>query len=584
MTIDKKTLEDEVFGLLRDWGDGLLRHQLDLPGRPEYDGGILCPACMMIHGRCHDAFYPLLCLADRTGEERYLRAAMRLFSWGANMLNDDGSLDNDAHSAWNGTTVFNAVALHDGLVRHGTLLDAASRTAVETRMALHAEWLHSHLVPGMGANINYFATNACAMALLGNYFDREDYRELARTLADLVCRHIDADGLLFGEGHPTDAQTARGCRAVDVGGYNVEESLPSLLRYAETLGDREAYERCRASFRAHLEWMLPDGAWDNSVGTRTFKWTYWGSRTSDGCQEALFRLGREDPVFAEAAWRNLQLYRRCTADGLLYGGPGYRAHGEPPCTHHTFCHAKTLAGALDEGLAGFERVALPADVPSRAVTYWRSMDTWRLAVGEWLADVTAGDFNYMPGGHASGGTMSLLWHRRLGPVIATGCTDYILREVNNQQLTKRKSEHRSLCPRVQVRTSGGSVYGQQDDYDAQVAVEEKSCATGTRVDVCVSAKVCDKDHRPLEGNDAACALEYALEPAGLRISGRMAPAAEYILPVIADEAEVSVEAGTLAAEPARIFNLNPGFEAREFRIRPDTDGNFAVRISAPDKR
>ena len=32
----------------------------------------------------------------------------------------------------------------------------------------------------------------------------------------------------------------------------------------------------------HLEFMLPDGAWDNSWGTRSFKWTYWGGRTSDG--------------------------------------------------------------------------------------------------------------------------------------------------------------------------------------------------------------------------------------------------------------------------------------------------------------
>jgi hypothetical protein len=367
-----------------------------------------------------------------------------------------------------------------------------------------------------------------------------------------------------------------------VGGYNVEESLPSLLRYALALDDRETLAACRASFRAHLEWMLPDGAWDNSAGTRTFKWTYWGSRTSDGCQEALFRLGREDPVFAEAAWRNLQLYRRCTADGLLHGGPGYRAHGEPPCTHHTFCHAKTLAGALDEGLAGFARTALPADAPTRAVTHWRSMDTWRLAVGEWLADVTAGDFHYMRGGHASGGAISLLWHRRLGPVIATGCTDYVLHEVHNQQLSKRKKEHRPLCPRVQVRTSGGAVYGQQDDYGAQVAVAEEPSGTGTRVTVHVEARVCDKEHRPLEGDGAACSLDYAIEPDAVRIAGTMADGAEYILPVIADDADVAVEAGTLEAEPRRIFNLNPGFAAREFRIRGDAEGRFAVRIRAPE--
>ena len=50
--------------LLQTWCDGLLAHQLDRPGQPEADGGLLCPACGFIHGRCADAVYPLLTLAD----------------------------------------------------------------------------------------------------------------------------------------------------------------------------------------------------------------------------------------------------------------------------------------------------------------------------------------------------------------------------------------------------------------------------------------------------------------------------------------------------------------------------------------
>ena len=94
--------------------------------------------------------------------------------------------------------------------------------------------------------------------------------------------------------------------------------------------------------------MLPDGGWDNSIGTRNFKWTYWGGRTSDGCQAALNHLGKDDVAFAESALRNLELYKACTHQGLLMGGPHYARHGEEPCIHHTFCHAKVLAEALDE--------------------------------------------------------------------------------------------------------------------------------------------------------------------------------------------------------------------------------------------
>ena len=47
-----------------------------------------------------------------------------------------------------------------------------------------------------------------------------------------------------------------------------------------------------ASMRTHMEFMLPDGGWDNSWGTRNYKWTWWGSRTSDGCQPAYPGLSR----------------------------------------------------------------------------------------------------------------------------------------------------------------------------------------------------------------------------------------------------------------------------------------------------
>ena len=574
--LEASDLESEVLSLLRDWCDGLLRLQLDVPGRSTLDGAILCPACQVVHGRCHDAVYPLLALARRTGETRYLRAAERLFDWGASLLCDDGGLYNDAQSNWRGITVFNAIALHDTLTRHGDLLGDETREAMRRRLAAEAEWLHRNLVPGMACNVNYFAANACAMALLGEFFGRDDYRALARSLAAHVRRHINPGFLLFGEGSPTDARTPKGCVAVDVGGYNVEESLPLLLRYAEVASDAEMFDLVRRSFRTHLDWMLPDGAWDNSPGTRNVKWTYWGSRTSDGCQEALFRLGREDPVFAEAAWRNLQLYRRCTADGLLHGGPDYRRHGEPPCVHHTFCHAKALAGALDAGLAGFERTPLPSDLPP-ALVHIPEMDTWRLAAEDWRADVTAYDFDYMRGGHASGGALSLLWHRRCGPVVAVGAVDYSLKEAHNQQQSRNVAQHRSLCPRIEV-IRDGCRWGQHYDYGATLRAE---VASGGGVRAHADVWLCDADHVRLP-DGGPCTLDYELDADGLRITGSvpvaLAAEAQYVLPIIADAAKVMVEIGATEGDPERIFNLCPGFEARDFRIRPAPDGHFAIRI------
>ncbi|MBQ6240520.1 MAG: hypothetical protein IJK56_09250 [Firmicutes bacterium] len=585
MIMQKPQLESEVFALLKDWCDGLLKLQIDMPGQDDFDGAILCPACKVIHGRCHDAVYPLLCMADRTGDDRYLTAAKKLFRWGGNMLCDDGSLYNDGHSAWNGITVFNAVALHDALVYHGHLLDSETKAAWEARLRRMSEWLYSRLTVGVPTNINYFATNSCAMALLGKYYGREDYIELSRSLLKYCLDHLSENLLLYGEGKPIDGLTAKGCRAIDVGGYNVEESLPSLCRAAMELSDQEALEKLTRSYRAHLEWMLPDGAWDNSVGTRNFKWTYWGSRTSDGCQEALFRLGKRDPVFAEAALRNLRLYEKCTHDGLLYGGPDYHRHDERPCVHHSFCHAKVLAGALDEGLCDLERVSLPSD-GFRGRKYYPELDTWRVGCGPWRADVTAYDFDYMTGGHASGGALSLLWHEACGPVVAVGAVDYSLHEAHNQQLSVKKAEHHSLCPRIEL-IRDGKRWGQHYDYRAKMTVDEGTIAENaadaeSAQHIHVDAFLCD-DHCCRIDGDGSCSLDYYFTPAAVRIGGTVSKTysamAEYNLPVIAEEAAIQIQKGTLAAEPDAIFNLNPGFMGREYRIRPDADGEFVLEIT-----
>ena len=77
---------------------------------------------------------------------------------------------------------------------------------------------------------------------------------------------------------------------------------------------------------------LPDGAWDNSFGTRNYKWSYRGSRTSDGCA-AGYGLA-DDPVLQEAFRRNTQLLERCTQDGLLYGGYIFRPIPYRSWGHH----------------------------------------------------------------------------------------------------------------------------------------------------------------------------------------------------------------------------------------------------------
>ncbi len=101
----------------------------------------------------------------------------------------------------------------------------------------------------------------------------------------------------------------KGLLPIDIG-YNVEESLNGVVQYAVHKKDEKLIQLLTESLNGHLEFMLPDGAWDNSFGTRQNKWTYWGSRTTDGCQPAFTLLADRNPAFGTAAILSTELLKR----------------------------------------------------------------------------------------------------------------------------------------------------------------------------------------------------------------------------------------------------------------------------------
>ena len=573
MQMNANDAHRQILALLVQWCDALVRLQKGTPDSKKQNGAVLCPACGRLHGRSHEAVYPLLCAARQTGDETYLSAAKRLFTWGENLRCGDGSFRNDFDSEWKGVTVFAAIALHDALYWHGDLLTAEERAVWEDRLQGMGAWLFENLTEQKTAYLNYHAANACAMALLGRYFANRDYTALAKRLAAYCMTHVTKNGLLFGEGRPVDAVSPKGCPAIDVGGYNVEETLPSLSRCAAVLEDAALLDACRDLWRAHLEWMLPDGAWDNSTGTRAFKWTYWGSRTADGCQAALFELGKGDDVFAEAAWRNFELYRRCSHDGLLAGGPDDYLDGEKPCVHHTFCRAKVLAAAIDGGLPAFERVPLPSDRP-QMLKYYPELDTYRAACGPWRMDVCAYDFSSRAP-HASGGCVSLLWHENAGPLIAAGAMDDTLYEPHNQQIPVHPELRRSGCPRLET-VGEDRVYGQQYCSSATLSAEQTPSGPVIRAKACL----CGSDGQPMEGGD--CELEYRLSEESLHVTGFVDPAhagrVRFVLPLIGDRAKVELLQGGFQNSPVEMFSFGPGFFGKEYSFAPDASGCFRIRI------
>ncbi len=499
-------VKEDYFKLLKSWCDALIDLQITDKKRPELYGGILCPSCARIHGRCADAVYPLLYLADKTKDDNYIEAAKLLFDWSEkNMTRPDGSYINDPDSWWKGITVFISVSLGEALYQYGHLLDEDSREKWSRRLRSAVDFLYTN-IDEMDAVINYPVTCSAVMAVAYRLFKEERYAKKAKALADFTLQHVTEDGFLYGEGKPINTITPKKCRPIDIG-YNVEESLGALVTYGLILQDQVVLEKTQALMKNHAFFMLPDGAWDNSFGNRNNKWTYWGSRTSDGCQVAFGLLAAENPLFAEVAYRNFKLYERCTHQGLLHGGPMYVAAKEPPCAHHSFCHAKALASILDHSTKKNIEAKLPIE-SFEGVRYFPSMDLYIVQKGGYRASVSGYDFDYVEEGHATGGALTLLWHEKTGPILAATMTKYQLVEPHNMQ-TPHYFEGICSSPQIE-KVLGKTRYRSINDKTAVLAAD----ISDDKIHITATGKLVDGD----QVGDIAYELTYDFSKDGVCIS------------------------------------------------------------------
>lgn len=470
-------LETDGLALLKTWGDGLLAHQV----KEGVDrGGFLCPAVKQVPGRSADAVYPLLVLHRLTGEEKYRQAALDVFDWSERRISQpDGSWVNEVNVPWKGITAFSLIALGEALRHDGDALPPAERERWRERMRKGADFLLGFMTFETG-DINYPLSSAASFALAAKVLGDDKYLPRAREFAHFGLRHLTANGLLWGEGErgPNDI-SPRGLRAIDVL-YNVEESLPNLALYAELTGDKEIEDFVVGGFRAHLHFLLPDGAWDAGWSGRQYKWAWWGSRTCDGSAHGLQMLRARDPRFAEAAARNLQLLKICTHGGLLFGGPHLHARGLPASIQHTIFHAKSLAAAIDAGTTDSAPDVLPSDAAD-GFREWPEAGVVQFARGGWRGSVTVNDIPQTKkrGGQPSGGALSLLWHEKTGPLCVASMNDYVRYEGFNMQTPATPADEHCLTPRLELRADGkvfsniydGTATMESSDRDGQIEIK-----------------------------------------------------------------------------------------------------------------
>jgi hypothetical protein len=601
--------------LLETWCDGILAHQSSNPD-PALRGALLCPACAIIHGRCGDAVYPLLRMAHTTGKAKYLEAALLVHEWSEQQVSrGDGSWINDVTlSSWQGITVFHSIALAEALHHHGTILDTAIRQRWTDRLARAAKFLDRFITIDTG-NINYPVTSSHCFAICAQVLGDHHYSDRAHTLAHASLDYFTPNNLLFGEGHPQTAITAKKCRPVDLG-YNVEESLPALAQYALLTNDQPVLDQTIAALRAHMEFMLPDGSWDNSWGSRNYKWSWWGSRTSDGCHPAYVLLAEHEPKFLEVAYRNLELMAACTHNNVLYGGPHYFEHGDRACIHHTFTHAKSLATILDSGAPHTPpspRLSIPRDEAYGSRSF-PEIATHLATVGPWRATVTGYDFEYIErvqsggagasgGGHASGGALSLLYHQQLGPILTASMTEYQMVEISNQQVHLDKP-HMCLTPRIEL--AGKQTCTSLSDFEATVVALHEQMSAADEISLDVKGRLLTASHQPPPTGEAYYHLQYSLTQSTVVITASVETASRsplrFVLPVISSSTEPTTQPdhrtieitkpkGTLTIRThasqgfdpiakERTFNLVPGFECVPLAITMQPAERLTIHFEA----
>lgn len=590
------------YSLMQQWASGLLKLQVTDKSRADDYGGIWCPADKAVHGRVGDTIYPFFYLANKTKDSKYIDSSVLLYRWMEKRVSQpDGSwLNEPVKGSWKGTTVFAAIALAEAVKNHGGLMDLQFKNEITARLKKAGDYISANFNMDYG-NINYPITASYGLSLLGEILDVPQFKIRGRELAHQGLSFISKrDGFLYGEGDPLYQASKKGCFPVDLG-YNVEESLPALVLYGLLTHDDEVLDAVTHMMQTHMQFMLPDGGWDNSWGTRNYKWTYWGSRTSDGCQSAYALMANRDARFYKVALKNTQLMHQCTKDGLLYGGPHYITHQVIPCVHHTFSHIKALTTILEYGdpktKINTDRLKLPRE-ENYGGRFFPDIQTWLIAKGDFKATITGYDREYKKtkNGHATGGALTMLWHKKTGPLLVASMNQYQLYEAGNMQPDNDPFSI-PLTPRIELKLNG-SVYMNISDLDAIIDAKTEN----HQVIITTQAKLVDGDQQNPASGAINCMVTYYFSNDKITMKfscdkNQYADQVKIILPVIAKSIEklrvisnhaVQIQKGLftvkitanhaidqLPSTNGRVFNFVPGYEAIPFYIKQN---NVVIEI------
>jgi len=455
----------EYLKTLYELCEALLRLQVTDRSSPDF-GAISDPACGVFHTRAGEAVYPFAVAWKHSGRREFLEAAIASGNWLVSQQQPEGFWF-ETPKTWTGTTTDQLLMLACAYPLLEGELGRQERDAWRDSIRRAADYLTKVMGQDF-AHINYCATTAASLAAAHRIVQNKRYLEKARALAHLVVAKINGEGFIEGEG-----DRVRGVQyGVDLG-YNVDMSLWGLALYARLVGDEGAWQAARQALRTHLYFLYPNGAVDNSWGTRSYKWTIYGSKTADGCQVLFSLFAGEDPVYRTAGLRNLACLRACIRDGLVGYGPWYwEIYGGPPCIYPTFARAKNLALALEFGdVSEGPLPPLPSD-KSGWFRWFHSVDTILVRTKGLMATVTAYGHKVpmedKHSNHPTGGSISALWADGYGWLQLSSGSRYEPWE--SIHMPEISEPLRPLTPRIEFH-DGDGWYTNLHEFNGRIWVE-----------------------------------------------------------------------------------------------------------------
>ena len=277
---------DEYLKSLYQLSDLLLSTQITTATDPAYGALVSAstnPDKNPIHSRGAEAVYPFAVAFKHSQNAKYADAAVLLGNWLTSIQSSGGGWIEEWPSTggWDGTTADQLISMAGAY----TILKARLTTQESARwvdsITKAADFVQATFPRN---NVNYTPTGAVALVMAHKAVPspKASWLTKAASLMDTTLQSINTDNFITGEGSGVDL------------GYNIAQSIGYIAMYGLILPSTTHVDRAASLLKTHEYFMYPNGAIDNSWGTRTYKWTLEsGTKTAPGVYFSFALIGRQ---------------------------------------------------------------------------------------------------------------------------------------------------------------------------------------------------------------------------------------------------------------------------------------------------